>query len=82
MSEIPTPICDLIELLLSRGTVPGDALAAARLVEAAGTSDRGSTLDQRERWRVKKERQRARRRGLSPGTNPEGILTKVVLTLR
>jgi hypothetical protein len=67
MTESRTPICDLIELLLSRGTVPGDAIEAARLIELANTRARGSTDAERERWRLKKARQRARKGGLSTG---------------
>lgn len=76
-----SPVCDLIEQLLSQGTSPGDAVKIARQVEvtlAANAIARGSTPDQRERWRLKKERQRARIRGTSPGDNPEGISSKKV----
>jgi hypothetical protein len=75
-----TPICDLIAKLLSRGTSPLEALELARPIEAAGTNARGSTEVQRERWRLKKERQRARRAGLSPGDKSLGYTSTVPST--
>lgn len=69
MTEAATPICDLIERLLSVGTSPGDAIAVARDVEVAMATSSGSTPEQRERWRRKKARQRARDGGQSTGDN-------------
>src|SRR5581483_2613611 len=67
MSDSTTPVCDLIERLVSRGMSTGDAVAEARPVEAAMATRRGSTPEQRERWRLKKERQRAAKAGSPRG---------------
>jgi len=75
---IATPIVDLIEHL-SPGTVPGDILEAARKMERAlaiVTRPSGSVPDQRERWRLKKARQRARKGDMSPGTKPDPFILK------
>ena len=78
-----TPICDLLEKLLSPDVSPGTlsrALDVARPVEAAmlamATTASGSTDTKRERERLKKQRQRARRRGTSPGTEACPISSK------
>lgn len=69
MSDTVTPVCDLIEQLMSTGMSPGDAIAAARIAEPAIATGRAVLRSQRERWRIKKQRQRARNRGdMSPGT--------------
>jgi hypothetical protein len=83
MTESATPICDLIEELLSRGdSPPGTIFEVARKLEAslAGPArDSGSIERRRERWRLKKARQRAskggQKGGQSPGTKADPILT-------
>ena len=62
MAEIPTPICDLIASLLSRGLSGTEALELARPVEAAAASNamsRGAPTDKREYERLRKAAWRA-----------------------
>lgn len=76
MTEILTPICDLIAELVSKGLSPGDAIAAARKVEGAlagPARSSGPEETQRDKWRAKKAAQRQRKRGQSEGTAAEGI---------
>lgn len=89
MTETATPICDLIESLLSEGLSPGTVIATARKIEAAmigTTRSSEEPISQRERWRLKKAAQRAGKPASVPGTSgdidPEGICTnnKVVLS--
>lgn len=75
MTGSETPICDLIEELLSQGLSPGTVLIAAKKVEASTARASGSDLSQRERWRLKKAWQRKQKRGLSPGTTSDPILS-------
>jgi hypothetical protein len=92
MSESTTPICDLIERLLSPLMSPhcppgtlGTVIENVRPIESAMMMGSirfgGSSVDRRERERLKKQRYRARKNALStgdspPGTNPDPILTK------
>jgi hypothetical protein len=69
MTDIPTPICDLIDHLLSLGMSPGTALEAARNVERGTARARVSAEDRRKRWREKKARQRSAKPAMSPGDN-------------
>lgn len=76
--EILSPMSSLVSLLLSLG-VPGkslpDVIALAEL--AFGTTrSSASRADERERWRLKKAAQRARRGGQSPGTIPDPMSSK------
>ena len=81
MTDSITPICDLIESLLSRGLSPGDALSSARLIEAVVAKSRGSGADRRERERLKKARQRAKKAEVSPGQNKGGYILLTDKTL-
>ena len=65
MSE--TIICDLIVNLLSHGLSLDAAIANARLVEGGIAKSRGPDEERRERERLKKQRQRAKKVELSPG---------------
>ena len=72
--ESRTPICDLIERLLlsqdlSRGTL-GQALEAARPIEAALARGSRTTDEKREIERARKAAWRARKAGMSRGTKP------------
>jgi hypothetical protein len=74
MTVSPTPICDLIERLLlsqelSRGTV-GQALEAARPIEAALARGSRTTEEKREIERLRKAAYRARKSEMSHGTKP------------
>lgn len=68
--DIPTPISDLVEHLLSLGLSPGKVVEACRIMERGTTTARASAESQREKWRLKKRRQRERQAGLSPGDSP------------
>ncbi len=73
MRDIPTPISDLVEHLMSLGLSPEKVVEAARLMER-GTTTRRVTLEQRrEKWRLKKQRQRDRKAGVSPQMSPENV---------
>lgn len=77
MSESGTPICDLIAKLLSTGLSPGDALDAARIIEGQPTSRRATLIETREKWRLKKARQRAAKGDKSPG-DKSGVLSSSI----
>lgn len=83
MSDSLTPICDLIEDLLSSGLSPEVSVRMARNVEvrlAMAARPRVNPEEQRKRWRLKAAARRSRLRGdvpdTSPGTKPDPILTK------
>lgn len=75
-------VFDLVDILMKEGGLsPGDSLRVARLIDETfglSTRGRGTTDAQRERWRTKKARQRARVPGDSP---PEVIISKDSKTL-
>jgi hypothetical protein len=86
MSDQEPSVLDLVELLIvSGGLSPETALRLSREIDTAfaiSTRSGGSRSDQRERWRLKKERQRARKKALSPGDSPpEGIILTTSKTL-
>lgn len=61
MADHDTPICDLIERLLSTGMSTSDVMAAARPTEGAllrTTTARASTPEDRKKWAGQKQRQR------------------------
>ena len=79
MTESKTPICDLIERILSRdlshGTL-GQALEAARPVEAALARGSRSTEEKREIERLRKADYRSRIAKLSHGTKKPAYILK------
>lgn len=82
MSDQAPSVFALVDLLVSRGLSPGDALGVAREIdETFGLTARssGSSEKQREKWRLKKERQRARGANV-PGGQSDSAITKEVTT--
>jgi hypothetical protein len=79
MSEIETPICDLIERLLSQGLSRDMSLEAARAVEATlvrSTISGGSAAENREKERLRKARWRAKNPGHVPGQKAADYILK------
>lgn len=77
MTDSVTPICDLIADLMSSGLSPEMSLLSARKLEAVmAATARSSASDDvtRERWRLKKARQRAARSSVPGGQSQSAII--------
>ncbi len=77
MTDSVTPICDLIAELMSSGLSPEMSLLSARKVEAAMAATARSSASgevTRERWRLKKARQRAARSNVPGGQTQSAII--------